>query len=981
MRHTLPGRALAAVGMVVGLSILLFGCNGGATPPAGGEQAPSPTPVSRGTRIVQVSLNDPVKPVTSDATIGLQAAKNEWVGFTVQLEGLPPQVGRDGQRLRIGELRPLAKDGEPIPVSQFSAWQVLPMPVDVNRAGYVRHTGLSVARRRLPRALLPLELRDGVIELTSLRDPARPTDPNARAGGNAIEPPILWIDLEVPLDTPAGEYQTNLELVDARSRRVLSTLPLHLRVYDFVLPAQRNLLMVSRLPWESLIQHYPDRMEAITPRLMRRGDARYEPAIHTLDQLISIAHAHRAQVIVPRLHPTVKWPANLPPQVDWSDFDSVVAPWLDGEMFADRTPLGYWPLPEVDYLNNFDYRSQAQYWSAAATHFDQREWLSRSSVFFDKSTPGRATATEALEFSVKVAHILDAHPRIRATSPLEEDQLVLRSESAPGMIDPLATERLIVAAPGLVFAPPTSRWPENVARPQRWLRTDLPGLVPYVGAGGDERDVRLWAWLAFLRQANMILWDGVLPTASSPVEAADPNQMVWFYPGAWFGIDEPLPTIQLKWIRRAQQDYEYLYLAQQRGEVLNALVMARLITKPVQIQPFQPLDPTYALMTGTTDAKAWQDVLRLVANTILLRQPGEAADPTRQSQLYLETLAWVAPQERPTILGRGVDWRWSVDRSGGNWVDLILGIDLYNASDDRPMQNTLEYTQLPEGWQVHPQPVTIPTLHTYQVRREEMTGRFNLDAIRPGSPKPVEVTFTHGYKQTRTPLKLIVPVGVSDRREGGLRIDGSLDDWTPEDAIQNGPLVQMFTRPTVQQQELKFADTPTELYTTWGGDHFYIAFRLAGVARQDLQSARNFIEYQFRRAWGEDLCQVLIQPVYDDNTLGPVLHAVFKPNGSEWIERRLDPRTHAEPWQPVQGANIRYFTTYDNGVWRGEVAIPWNAIVEPGKRMPRLLRFNFTQHNNTTGQSATWAGPVDHGRDEAFMGLLYLRELQRPGMR
>lgn len=171
-------RAGAAGWMAVLLAILLTGCNGGRAAPDAEESGPRS---SGGMRVVQVSLNDPVKPVTSDATIALQAARNEWVGFTIQIEGLPPQAGRDVQRLRVGELRPLGKEGVPIPVSQFSAWQVLPMPVDVNRAGYVRHTGLSVARRRLPRALLPLEVDDGVIELTTLRDPARPTDSNSHA--------------------------------------------------------------------------------------------------------------------------------------------------------------------------------------------------------------------------------------------------------------------------------------------------------------------------------------------------------------------------------------------------------------------------------------------------------------------------------------------------------------------------------------------------------------------------------------------------------------------------------------------------------------------------------------------------------------------------------------------------------------------------------------------------------------------------------
>lgn len=981
--------------LVIGLSLLgLAGCapsgsgdgtGSGGTVVAAGDRAAVPDAPrinnDRGIAVLAVNLNDPVKPITNESIIQLDAARNEWASFAVQLNNLPAPDSRSAMTLRVNPLRRVG-GVEAIPPDQLSASQVLPMPVDTNRAGYVRHTGLSVATRRLPRAMLPVAMKDGAINVAALRDPSRPTDPAARAGGPGREAPIVWVDLHVPLETPPGDYQANIELLDAREKQPLAVLPVRLRVYDFVMPDERHLLMVSQLRWESLIQHFPDRMESITPRLINRGDPRYKDAVRTMDELITVAHAHRAQIIVPRLQPTVKWPAGRPPQIDWQDFDSVVAPWLTGEMFADKTPLGYWPLPQVDYLHNFDTRSQAQYWGAAAAHFDQRDWLGRSSVFLDKSTPGRASVIEALQFSERVANILESHPRIRVTSPLEEDQLILADSDNPMMIDPQATERLIVASPGLIYAPPTAQWPENVAKPQRWLRTDLPGLVPYVGAGGDERDVRQWAWLAFLRQAGMILWDGALPQNNDPEEPADPNRMVWFYPGHWFGVDQPVPTIQLKWLRRAQQDYEYLYLAQQRGEILNALVMARLITKPVQIQPHQPLDPVYAMMTGTADQKAWSDVQRLVAKTILLREPGEAADPSRQSELYLETMAWLAPQERPTLLGRTVQWGWAPGgQLQGHWADLRFGVDIYNASDDTPTGNSLEFTALPPAWQVRPQPRPVPPLEVFRVRREEMDARVNLDEIRPGAPQPVELTFTLGFKQTRSPLRLVIPAAVSDRREGGLKIDGSIEDWTPEDAIQTGPMVAMFTRPSLQRQALELADTPTQIYTTWGGDHFYVAFRLTGVSDQGSIRARNFVDYQFRRAWGEDLCQVLIQPIYDDNSVGPVLHIVAKPNGGTWIERKLDTRTHADPWQPLQGVAVRFATTVSQGIWRGELAIPWDAIRDREKGMPRLLRFNLAQHNDTTGKSASWAGPVDYLRDEQFMGLIFLREPETPGMR
>jgi len=38
------------------------------------------------------------------------------------------------------------------------------------------------------------------------------------------------------------------------------------------------------------------------------------------------------------------------------------------------------------------------------------------------------------------------------------------------------------------------------------------------------------------------------------------------------------------------------------------------------------------------------------------------------------------------------------------------------------------------------------------------------------------------------------------------------------------------------------------------------------------------------------------------------------------------------------------------------------------------LRFNFIQHQNSTGQSASWAGPIDQSRDGKMAGLLLLKE-------
>src|SRR5208337_4906956 len=83
--------------------------------------------------------------------------------------------------------------------------------VDTNRAGYVRQTGMSSGARQLPRALLPMSIAGGAVDLSGLRDPAHPLDPQGHAGGG--EPVIVWIDLHVPPNAAAGDYAIRCDVV------------------------------------------------------------------------------------------------------------------------------------------------------------------------------------------------------------------------------------------------------------------------------------------------------------------------------------------------------------------------------------------------------------------------------------------------------------------------------------------------------------------------------------------------------------------------------------------------------------------------------------------------------------------------------------------------------------------------------------------------------------------------------------------------
>ena len=122
-------------------------------------------------------------------------------------------------------------------------------------------------------------------------------------------------------------------------------------------------------------------------------------------------------------------------------------------------------------------------------------------------------------------------------------------------------------------------------------------------------------------------------------------------------------------------------------------------------------------MSGTTDPNAWSEAERLLAQTILLRQPGKPADAAQQRELYIQTLQWARPQERPLLIARSAKWSWDKKTSRSDCDQSRLWLDIYNASDDTPGGNVLQWASLPPGWEIHPQPVAVPRLETYHVVR------------------------------------------------------------------------------------------------------------------------------------------------------------------------------------------------------------------------------------------------------------------------
>ena len=185
---------LLILAMVCPALLLLTGC-----PPVNSGGRGGAVEQDTRPKVRSLNFDDPILPVAVETPVSLTSAKNETVGFAIQVSQLPKTTEKTAAVLRLQPLRlgAGATRDDRIEAQQYTAYQLLPMPVDLNRAGFVRHTGREPASdhrlpRSLPRALLPVVVDSGQINLSALRDPHDPRNPRSRAAaagepGDAVD--------------------------------------------------------------------------------------------------------------------------------------------------------------------------------------------------------------------------------------------------------------------------------------------------------------------------------------------------------------------------------------------------------------------------------------------------------------------------------------------------------------------------------------------------------------------------------------------------------------------------------------------------------------------------------------------------------------------------------------------------------------------------------------------------------------------------
>ncbi len=154
------------------------------------------------------------------------------------------------------------------------------------------------------------------------------------------------------------------------------------------------------------------------------------------------------------------------------------------------------------------------------------------------------------------------------------------------------------------------------------------------------------------------------------------------------------------------------------------------------------------------------------------------------------------------------------------------------------------------------------------------------------------------------------------------------------------------------------ASFPASIFTAWSDENLYVAFRLAESWATDLRSTHTSWITNPAEPGVKTSAKSLSNPFTSTTRSDPSCMSSANPAAPGSNANSPAPKNRGKPFE---GAAVRYASSVDPAaqIWRAEIAIPWKAINSAGHGRPSLLRFNFSQHQNATGESASWAGPID----------------------
>ena len=875
-------------------------------------------------------------------TVTLSAAANEIVAFQLVLDAGQP-LGNI--RVEFNDL--LSASGRSFPAESIRAFRMRPTTVESYPPWYLRLAEQTPQPATFYDVLIPAgSPRTGSFDIP--------------AGGRAA----FWIDVHVPADASPGVYRG---AVRVRAGALASYLSLKLTVYDFALPRRDAIPAMGGVDCRDILaatgssadQAYAlARLDPSDPQVRRGLDA--------VRQIMLLAREHRLELFDHAIRPELTRGPLDDLQIDWSDYDAVIGPYLDARALPGGAGATAWPMPIADGWppppfagiqspRHLDALTELAH--HCREHFDASHGSTNTFYW-----PQRNPAPGAYE---EFATVSDALRRGDPRTPILTG-LPAHPLAGPPAPPDFARQYDIAAPPGEFFS--ADQRPANpVASPLSglWLTAGPQPYVPSLDLLAAPADVRALPWLARRYGCSAVFIPDVLHWSEAGGDDANCPRL--FRPAPAGSGPGVLATVQIKRLRRGMQDLAYLQLLDdaRRTPFATAMVDSLVRYAGADAAGDNPLDPR--LGGWVREGSVWVRARWIIADELELAgaarefSPEELLDRELRRRRFEEEMHAIRVEQIRTRL-------LSADAAGlaePPRLQAAASVEIYSELD-RPETVALLLGELPPNWLVLEDADSVAGL------TPESRHTLTLSAEGPPPPTdamghyPLRMRLGVGENQPRAVTAPLSYLRAGVVREAPL-IDGRLDDWPLRAGNTAGDFQLLGLRggsenPLARRQTLAFILRDER--------NLYVALRcseenLAGMAfRPD-----NRIRREQLMAVGEDLVEVLFDPAHAAADPSELYHLIVKPNGvltarrGVWTDPPLGP---VESW----AASAVIATGRQDDAWIVEMAIPLSAFGEHGSA--GLWGVNFMRFATQGNEASSWAAGPRYFYHPHSLGTMYL---------
>lgn len=387
----------------------------------------------------------------------------------------------------------------------------------------------------------------------------------------------VWVDLFIPKGTVPGEYKGIFTVL--AGNRVIKQINILLTVWNFTLPDENHLIAWSNYGSGDITREYG----------ARQGETKY---IAVEQNIWKIAHEHRMNALLrhAQIRPGLINNQYGLYQLDYQNYAYRLGSYLSGKMFKNKLPPDIFLLPlsgGTEYRwpprgpSNDPDSGFAFACKDIAAYFHEMKWggmLHKSYVYLSDETD--ENGLQKIVHDARIIHNADKSLKTMVALCKVFNSNTVKELS--GSVD--------------MWLVDASYYNHRLLNPRKAFGEKVGFYQqgePWCGNENLDSDAlgfRTWPWIAWKYKVDCIYmyymnyWCGLESGHTiwdyPRTQSWSNSQGVLIYPGSYLGMTDVVSSIRLKELRQGMQDYEYMYLAKQKGadpdKIVNSIIIRAL---------------------------------------------------------------------------------------------------------------------------------------------------------------------------------------------------------------------------------------------------------------------------------------------------------------------------------------------------------------------------------------------------------------------